>query len=403
MNSRRTGGFALPTVLIASIVMLSVLLAAITSTVAVRVSLKSQYYNQLSQLAGDAGIAYAKACLSANDGVPRWGDGTAYTSGGPLMPDTNCNGTRLSSCPASPTDAACHFVSVNDGSPTIFTVNLPELGFNGKASNVTSVGSTNLLRSSDSSTWRTYSQSSKLVINDASPIPLPTLKVLVVAGGGGGGGAGAGAGGGGGGGVIYDPSFTVVNKSYEVSVGLGGNGLTNTTYSTTINNGNNSVFDSLTAIGGGGGSSGNVIGGSGGSGGGGNGGYATNSGSGTTGQGYAGGNGVYSNPNYSGGGGGGVSATGANGTTNVGGNGGTGLTNLISGFITVYGSGGGGGTYLAGTAGLGGDGAGNGGVNSGGNGTSGVANRGGGGGGGGGYNTASTGGTGGSGIVIVSY
>jgi hypothetical protein len=41
-----SNGFALPTVLIASIVMLTVLLASVTSTAAIRASLMTQYYNQ---------------------------------------------------------------------------------------------------------------------------------------------------------------------------------------------------------------------------------------------------------------------------------------------------------------------------------------------------------------------
>ncbi len=157
MNSRRTGGFALPTVLIASIVMLTVLLVAVTSTAAVRASIKAQYYNQLSQLAGDAGVVYAKACLNANNGVPLW------TNNNPLKPGTDCTGTQLVgfTCPDNSTDARCS-VMVNDGSPTTFTVSLPELSATGKAINVNSIGSTKLLRSSDSSSWRQYNQSVRL-------------------------------------------------------------------------------------------------------------------------------------------------------------------------------------------------------------------------------------------------
>ena len=82
MNYRRLRGFALPTVLIASIVMLTVLLVAVTSTAAVRASLTAQYYGQLSQTASDAGTAYAKACLAANNGVPLWsGAGTNVLAG----------------------------------------------------------------------------------------------------------------------------------------------------------------------------------------------------------------------------------------------------------------------------------------------------------------------------------
>ena len=77
-------GFALPTVLIASIVMLTVLLVAITSTSSVRTALTNQYYDQLASAAGAAGVAYAQSCLNANNGVPQW------TDANPLTPSTDC-------------------------------------------------------------------------------------------------------------------------------------------------------------------------------------------------------------------------------------------------------------------------------------------------------------------------
>ncbi|MEK7212308.1 MAG: glycine-rich domain-containing protein, partial [Patescibacteria group bacterium] len=74
-----------------------------------------------------------------------------------------------------------------------------------------------------------------------------TVEVLVVAGGGGGGGKNI-AGGGGGGGVVYNSSYSVSSQTYPVVVGSGGFGGTNN------NNGiagNNSVFGTITAVGGG--------------------------------------------------------------------------------------------------------------------------------------------------------
>ena len=94
-------GFALPTVLIASIVMLAVLLGAVVSTSAVRVSLNSQYYEQLNKTANEAGLAYAKACLDASNGFVNWSDDK------PLKPNTDCSG--------EPIDGADgYIVSIND-------------------------------------------------------------------------------------------------------------------------------------------------------------------------------------------------------------------------------------------------------------------------------------------------
>jgi hypothetical protein len=82
-------GFALPTVLIASVVLLSILAVSVSATTAVRTTLKNQYYSQLAQIAGEAGVAYAKACLAANNNVPQWDDSH------PLKPSTDCTGAPL--------------------------------------------------------------------------------------------------------------------------------------------------------------------------------------------------------------------------------------------------------------------------------------------------------------------
>lgn len=69
--------------------MLTVLAVTVTSTSSIRTNLKTQYRAQLAQAAGDAGIAYAKACLAANNNVPTWTDAK------PLTPGTDCSGDPL--------------------------------------------------------------------------------------------------------------------------------------------------------------------------------------------------------------------------------------------------------------------------------------------------------------------
>ena len=87
-----------------------------------------------------------------------------------------------------------------------------------------------------------------------APSSVYNVEVLVVAGGGGGGGNNAGGqtpqGGGGGGGVIYRTFYPVTpGTAYTVTVGDGGAG--GTSGSNPGTNGSNSVFDTLTAVGGG--------------------------------------------------------------------------------------------------------------------------------------------------------
>ena len=217
------------------------------------------------------------------------------------------------------------------------------------------------------------------------------VEALVVAGGGGGGSFAGG--GGGAGGVLYNAAKSISITAYSITVGSGGTGAANTSSQGT--NGNNSVFDSLTAIGGGRSNIQTNGPSSGGSGGGG-GAFTFSGAAGTAGQGFAGGRGL---ANEGGGGGGGASAVGANGTTTyVGGVGGAGSSYSISGTATFYAGGGGGSSQLisGGSGGLGGGGTGS---ILGTNGTNGTANTGGGGGG----SWIDAAGNGASGIVIISY
>jgi len=219
-----------------------------------------------------------------------------------------------------------------------------------------------------------------------------TVECLVV--GGGAGARGLDGGGSGAGGLLYNATLLVSAQAYEITVGDGGAGANDDTHE----HGGDSVFSSLTAIGGG-------IGGQtartsdpneqdGGSGGGQS--YSGNGGDGIVGQGYDGGGGsVYG----AGGGGGGASEAGESGTNPAGGgDGGNGVAYSITGSSVTYAGGGGGGAEI-GSAGNGGTGGGGDGSYT--NGTNGTDNLGGGG-GGGGWGTY-TGGDGGNGIVIIRY
>lgn len=231
-----------------------------------------------------------------------------------------------------------------------------------------------------------------------------TLDYLVVAGGGAG-GAWTGAGGGAGG-MLTATGHTVSAQVYPITVGAGGVGTT-TNADNPSGDGGNSVFDTVTSIGGGGGGANSVVGRDGGSGGGNGYGPAhTDVSVGTVGQ----GNGstiapaLYAAPNYGAGGGGGKNAAGLSGTSTTGGNGGDGLSSSISGTPVTYAGGGGGGTYAGGTVGAGGAGGGGNAApsNTAAKGSDGAANTGGGG-GGSCNNYAGVSASGGSGVVIIKY
>ena len=233
------------------------------------------------------------------------------------------------------------------------------------------------------------------------------IELLCVAGGGGG---GRGRGGGGGaGGLIYKERYAIGSGDITVTVGDGGSG--GTVNSQIAPSGGNSVFGTLTAIGGGGGAGSLAVtnsflsGGTGGSGGGGSGnspspGPGGVGGNNTDTQGSKGGASYSNNISYTAaGGGGGAGGLGGSAVLNVAGAGGPGLQYSINGTNSFYAAGGGGGgdgtaVPASGGSSVGGNGR-NGAV-----GENAVANTGSGGGGGG---TLQNGGNGSNGIIIVRY
>jgi hypothetical protein len=171
-----------------------------------------------------------------------------------------------------------------------------------------------------------------------------TVEYLIIAGGGGGASDGD-VGGGGGAGGLLSGSVSLAEGNYTITVGdggiagsttaWGGSDFSGTGAGTNGAQGNNSVFNGLTAIGGGYGGTRESAGGNGGSGGGG-GDNSKPGGSGTSGQGNNGGAGPGMNSQSgqdSGGGGGAGSAASFN-------NPGSGLANSITGTSVTYAAGG---------------------------------------------------------------
>ena len=222
------------------------------------------------------------------------------------------------------------------------------------------------------------------------PAGVTSVQALIVAGGGGG-ASKYHTGGGGAGGLLYSTSVSVTpGTTYPVVIGQGG---------FNEQNGKNSSFAGLVAIGGGyGGKYNGIPPSNGGSGGGAgyNAGYSLAVGQGVYGQGNNGGN---ITTGDHGGGGGGAGSAGSIGNT-AGGAGGAGLQYSISGTATYY-AGGGGGGNVSGGAGAGGVGGGGAGTSN--TGLPGTQNTGGGGGGGERNETYGYGGRGGSGVVILRW
>jgi alpha-tubulin suppressor-like RCC1 family protein len=141
----RSEAFALPTILIASVIMLTVLTAAVTAVSSLSRSIETQYYNRLSREAAESGIARAKDCLKQSPtGTPQWSEMA------PLRPNTNCNGSIIT--------GKSEYITTAGNVRTSFRVGVPAGGFT-DATRLSATGNLNIVRSSDNATvWRAYSQ-----------------------------------------------------------------------------------------------------------------------------------------------------------------------------------------------------------------------------------------------------
>lgn len=89
MRLRYQNGFALPTVVITSVVMFAILAVTLGMTASTVASLNTQYYEELAADAAESGAAQADSCLQANGYTSTWGSKS-------LTPATNCAGNVVS-------------------------------------------------------------------------------------------------------------------------------------------------------------------------------------------------------------------------------------------------------------------------------------------------------------------
>lgn len=160
MNTmKKEKGFALPTVLTASVIMLMVLVAAVSITIAIRTSLDEDRYARLASMAAEAGSAYAQACLETNNNVVTWSDAN------PLKPNTDCNGTAVGGRSA--------YVLQRTDFQTKFQVNKPVVGAGSQPISVSAIGYVELLRKSSGTAWKTIQNTDVVALGgqaDATPV-----------------------------------------------------------------------------------------------------------------------------------------------------------------------------------------------------------------------------------------
>jgi Tfp pilus assembly protein PilX len=163
-GSQHQQGFALPTILLISIVMLTVLVSSIGAAAGSRVALDSQYYNELASQAAESGIARANECLKKSGYKPQW---STVGSGTALTPATDCTGTGT---------AYSAYVLDTTAVRTKFIVDAPSGSDIG--SNLKVTGTTELLRTSENANgtrdvWRRYDHTTYLRIEPPQTIACP--------------------------------------------------------------------------------------------------------------------------------------------------------------------------------------------------------------------------------------
>lgn len=134
-------GFALPTVVITSVVMFAILAAAMGVVASTSSNLDAQYYEGIAADAAESGAAHANDCLQANAYVSSWGVKT-------LTPATNCTGTVVSGQAA--------YVISTPNYRTSYSVS-PVTSSNVGTQTATVTGTTSMLRSSGT-VWKTYTK-----------------------------------------------------------------------------------------------------------------------------------------------------------------------------------------------------------------------------------------------------
>lgn len=152
-KSVMSGGFALPTILIASFVMLFVLSAvSVSVSSGTTTALDTTHYNRYARNAAQSGLEMAIACLKANSYSVTW------SNANPLRPNTNCSGTVQSSVSVYTYD------DTTKNLRSSFSVPLPETITSGTY-RISVNASAERTRESNGDLWRQYSANTKAVVS----------------------------------------------------------------------------------------------------------------------------------------------------------------------------------------------------------------------------------------------
>jgi Tfp pilus assembly protein PilX len=162
-------GFALPTILISSVVMFIVLVSAVSAATSINTGLDRQIYQRMAREAAESGVVRAVDCLKSNGYEENWSA---------LYPGSSCAGTT-SSCV---TDGTCLLVPVSSTAQskfrTYFSVSGATEYQEGDAQMITSVGRVQLLRP-DNSVYETISSVARLRVADSDSVDRDDIDAII--------------------------------------------------------------------------------------------------------------------------------------------------------------------------------------------------------------------------------
>ena len=142
-------GFALPTVVVVSVILLTILTAGVGASSSVYSSLNAQYYDQLAREASESGVNVATSCLKKNNYVSQFTANSLYPSnactGGTQCATVNC------------------YIVFNSAVRTTFKVE--PISATAPEQVITSTGTVELLRKSDGTVWKTYKHVTRAAVS----------------------------------------------------------------------------------------------------------------------------------------------------------------------------------------------------------------------------------------------
>ena len=139
MKHSREHGFALPSVIVASLVMFTVLVALVGSVTSVKSALDSQYYEGLASDAAESGLIQAKKCAFES----------TFTASVTVYSHTNCAGVTQSGQPRYLVDRTDTSKYASNRFRSFYTVTLATSNDKGRLLKI--VGNVQLFRTSDTS------------------------------------------------------------------------------------------------------------------------------------------------------------------------------------------------------------------------------------------------------------